>query len=66
MDDTNRYVARANIDHYLSILSSQALTERNRDTVTKLMIVEEDKLGHDLEQLEFAEDRTVRSRDRFN
>jgi len=34
--------------------------------VTKLLIEEEDKLGHDLEQLEFAEKRMADGRDRLN
>jgi hypothetical protein len=34
--------------------------------VTKLLIEEEDKLGHDLEQLEFAENRAADGRDRLN
>ena len=60
------YVAQANIDHYFNILTTQRLTERNRDTVMRLMLAEEDKLGRDLEQLQFAEQRTARSRDRVN
>jgi hypothetical protein len=60
------YVTHANIDHYSSILTTQCLTARNRDTITKLMIIEEDKLGRDLEHLQFAEDRAARSRDRLN
>ncbi len=60
----HRYIGRANIDHYLSILYSTDLTVRNRETVVKLLIGEEDRLSHDLEQLQFAEDRAVRSRDR--
>jgi hypothetical protein len=62
----DRGVVHANIDHYLALLTSQGLTARNRDTIIKLMIAEEDKLSHDLEQLEFAEDRTAKSRDRVN
>ncbi len=62
----DRGVVHANIDHYLNILTDQGLPERNRDTIIKLMIAEEDKLSHDLEQLEFAEDRAARSRDRVN
>ena len=34
--------------------------------VTKLLVQEEDKLGHDLEQLEFAEKRVADGRDRLN
>ncbi len=60
------YVTHANIDHYFSILTSQGLTDRNRNTVVKLMIAEEDKLAHDLEHLQFAESRAARSRDRVS
>jgi hypothetical protein len=60
------FVARANIDHYLNLLNGGELSDLNRGTVTKLLVVEEDKLGHDLEQLEFAESRTARSRERVN
>jgi hypothetical protein len=62
----DQYVARANIDHYLSLLNSTHLSPQNRDTISKLMLAEEDKLGHDLEQLEFAETRAARCRDRVN
>lgn len=60
------YIAVANIDHYLSILTSQSLTDSNRATIMKLMIEEEDKLGQDLEHLQFAEIRAARGRDRVN
>ncbi len=61
------YVAHANIDHYLHLLTSQSqLTDGNRTTITKLMVAEEDKLGRDLEHLQFAEIRTARARDRLN
>lgn len=58
------FVARANIDHYLSLLNGGELSDSNRSTITRLLVVEEDKLGHDLEQLEFAESRAARSLDR--
>ncbi len=51
----HRYIARANIDHYLHVLNSTDLTAQNRETVTKLLLGEEDRLSHDLEQLQFAE-----------
>ncbi len=60
------YVPRANIDHFFSVLTTQHLSDGNRDTIMKLMIAEEDKLGRDLEHLQFAEDRVARSRDRVN
>jgi hypothetical protein len=37
-----------------------------RRIITKLLIEKEDKLGHDLEQLEFAENRAADGRDRLN
>jgi len=61
----NRFVARANIDHYLGLLEG-ALLPQNRSTITKLLIAEEDKLSHDLEQLEFAETRAADGRRRLN
>ena len=60
------FIARANIDHYLSILNGSGLTPQNRSTINKLLVAEEDKLGHDLESLEFAEARAARSRERMN
>ncbi|MDA9440357.1 hypothetical protein XH98_14760 [Bradyrhizobium sp. CCBAU 51745] len=60
------YVAHANIDHYFNLLTVEGITDRNRDTIVKLMIAEEDKLGRDLETLQFAEDRAARGRDRLN
>ncbi len=59
------FVARANLDHYLSLLNGN-LTSHNRGTITKLMIEEEDKFSHDLESLEFAENRTAKATDRAN
>ncbi|WFU41610.1 hypothetical protein QA640_03540 [Bradyrhizobium sp. CB82] len=39
---------------------------RNRESVTKLLIAEEDKLSHDLEHLEFAQRRAARGRECVN
>ncbi|MGX4772813.1 hypothetical protein ACWAUC_23800 [Bradyrhizobium guangdongense] len=61
----NQFVARANIDHYLGLLDG-GLLPQNRSTITKLLIAEEDKLSHDLEQLEFAENRAANGRRRLN
>lgn len=58
------YIAHANIDHYFSLLTSQNLTDGNRATIMKLMVAEEDKLGDDLEHLQFAEVRTAKARER--
>lgn len=63
----DRYIARANIDHYLSLLNGSDLTPDNRNTVTKLLVAEEeDKLASDLEHLQFAETRAARGLDRVN
>ena len=65
--DNSSYIPHANIDHYLHLLTSQDhLTDGNRATIMKLMVAEEDKLGRDLEHLQFAEVRTARARDRLN
>lgn len=60
------YITHANIDHYLSLLTNQELSDHNRTTILKLMIAEEDKMGRNLEHLQFAEIRTARARDRMN
>lgn len=60
----DNYVSRANIDHYCRILTSHALTARNRYTIVNLMIAEMDKMDAGPEQLQFAEDRAAKSRDR--
>jgi len=62
----HQFVARENIDHYLRLLNSTGLGPEKRATVTKLLIEEEDKLAHDIEQLEFAETRAASGRDRLN
>jgi hypothetical protein len=62
----DRFVTRANIDHYLELLSDGGCAREKRAMVTKLLIEEEDKLGHDLEQVEFAEKRVADGRDRLN
>lgn len=62
----NRYVAHANVDHYLGLLNSGDLTTHNRHIITKLLIAEEDQLSHDLEHLEFAETRAGSGRRRVN
>ena len=62
----HRYIARENVDHYLSILNADVvLTCERRETIVKLLIAEEDKLSHDLEQLEFAETRAANGRERL-
>lgn len=58
----DRYIARSNIDHYLSLLQERSLPAEGRATIFKMLIAEEDKLGHDLEQLDFAESRVKKGR----
>jgi hypothetical protein len=62
----DRFIARANIDHYLGLLNDEGLASEKRATVVKLLIAEEDKLSHDQEQLGFAESRAANGRDRLN
>lgn len=59
----NRFVARANVEHYLNLLDGE-ISPESRSTVMKLLVEEEDKLSHDLEQLGFAEQRVVDGRRR--
>ena len=61
-----RYIARANIDHFLGFLNDADLAPERRAVIVKLLIEEEDKLGHDLEQLQFAETRAANGRNRVN
>jgi len=63
---TDGFITRANIDRFLGLLSRSELTPHDRGNITKLLIVEEDKLGRDLESLQFAEDRTATSKERVN
>jgi hypothetical protein len=61
-----RYIARENIDHYLGLLDDADLASAKRDVIIKLLIEEEDKLSHNLEQLEFAESRAANGRARLS
>jgi hypothetical protein len=58
----DNYIARANIDHYLELLGDDDIPPQKLSMVTKLLIEEENKLSHDLEQLQFAESRAVACR----
>jgi hypothetical protein len=60
----DQFAARANIDYYLEMLTNNDISRRNRSMVTKLLIEEENKLGRDHEQLDFAEDKAAVCRDR--
>lgn len=59
-----RFVARANVDHYLHLLKVPDISSHSRATITKLLIEEENKLGQETAQLEFAESRAATCRER--
>jgi hypothetical protein len=62
-----RFVARENINHYIGILNSDILVApEKRETIIKLLVAELDNLNHYAEQLEFAESRAAKGRDRLD
>ena len=61
-----RYIARENIDHFIELLNGDSLAPDRRAVITRLLMDEEDKLGHDLEQLDFAETRAAKGRELLN
>ena len=61
-----RFVTRANIENYVSILNSDILLSPDkRATITNLLIAELEQLNHDLEQLEFAGTLAASGRERL-
>ncbi len=62
----HRYIGRNNVDHCLSLLGSNGLTPQERTMIVKRLIAEEDKLGRDLEHIDFAETRAAKGRERVN
>ncbi len=56
------FISRANVDHYLDLLNDGNLPAEKRATVTKLLIIEEDKLACTQEHLDFAEIHAVKGR----
>ena len=56
----------AKVDHFLNLPSGDEITPVTRRVITKLLIVEEDKLSHNLEHLEFAETTAANGRERVN
>ncbi|WP_164936209.1 MULTISPECIES: hypothetical protein [Bradyrhizobium] len=62
----HRFIARANVDHFIGLLNGSDLTADKRAGLTRLLIAELDKLAHDLEHLEFIEKRAVECRERVN
>jgi hypothetical protein len=61
----HHYIARANVDHYIALLTGADLMPDRRSAITKMLITEVDELGHDLEQLEFFENRAAAGRKRL-
>ncbi len=59
-----RFIASANVDHYLGLLKNGDVPSQTRSMITKLLVQEEDKLGLDNEQLEFVESRAAACRAR--
>lgn len=57
-----KFIARANIDHYLGILNGADLSVSDRATVIVLLNAEIDLLSQHTDQISFAEDRHARSR----
>ncbi|WP_035705394.1 MULTISPECIES: hypothetical protein [Bradyrhizobium] len=62
----HRFVAKANVDHFIGLLNGSDLTPDKRADITKLLIAELDKLAHDLEHLEFAEKKVAEGREKVN
>ncbi|MBR0955851.1 hypothetical protein [Bradyrhizobium japonicum] len=60
----HRYIAQANVDHYIALLNGADLLPDRRSAITKMLISEVDGLGRDLEQLEFFENRAAAGRKR--
>jgi hypothetical protein len=60
------FIHRANIDHYIELLNNPDLATDKRATITKLLVAEEDKISHRQEQLEFAESRAAKGRERLS
>ncbi len=58
----DKFVAQANIDHYLDLLKNGDVSAHNRSMINKLLMEEETKLGRDREQLNFAESRAAACR----
>ena len=62
----DRFVARANVDHYIGLLNDPGLAAEKRATVMTLLMQEVDMLRGDFEQLEFAERKAADGRNRLH
>lgn len=58
----DKFVARANIDHYLGILNGADLSVSDRATVIVLLNAEMDLLSQHTDQLSFAEEKLAKIR----
>ena len=61
----NRYVTRANIDHYIGLLYGHDLSPHNRSVVAMLLVAEGERLSFDFVDLEFAALRAASGRERL-
>ncbi|MCG2630761.1 hypothetical protein L6654_29425 [Bradyrhizobium sp. WYCCWR 13023] len=62
----HRFVAKANVDHFIGLLSSSDLTPNKRRDITALLVAELHKLAHDLEHLDFAEKKVAEGREKVS
>jgi hypothetical protein len=62
MDDIQSFVSRSNVAHYLARLRSGELQAGSRDTVMRLLMQEEERLGRDQELLDMIEARLEEGR----
>ena len=60
-----RYIAHANIDHYLDLLDDHDLASDKRTIIAKLLIDEMDKLPCDPEQLQFVQAKAAHCQERL-
>ena len=59
-------VAHTNIEHYLSLLADERLTAERRAKITRLVVQEVNKLGRNIEELEFVQMIASKGRRRIN
>jgi hypothetical protein len=58
----DKFIARANVDHFLDLLDDQDIPADSRSTINKLLLEEVNKLSPDTEHLEFVEGKAARYR----
>lgn len=62
----DRYIARANIDHFLDLLADSDVDPVRRTVIVRLLRVQLDKQSHHPDQLKFVESRTADGQVHFN